>query len=578
MVPMSVPTSVLLLILCPHISIFGDPSYSTPNFSDTEKRLICGDSDQKDAIGKSWSQVPFSQARFHMNTFLQDRGYYQAKYDISNDESPSMKVDLGQITYVSQVSVPFFDFDMKRKRYVVGEPLTPRLLDQIEQWVTERLQSYGYGCPIVRSEADPFTGIVNVKIKTGQKQIVTGIRDETTGGIAAGFLDRYNAFEMGNFFNGDLLTVTERRVTNDGVLQGMHFSPLCKRDGITLRRIGVEGAPRLVSFGIGLNTEGLLILKSTFKNTRIGKRASSYDLTAQASAIHQEVSASVHWYHLPFPSRRYLKPVALFRHQNENPFEIGFLKTQILQGTSLDTQSVGLTLTLGPSLEWVKTLHGFGPTFTHFLSLETHATLTSHDYELQIHNPRTGFTTGITAAVNTESMLSTASAQRLNWTGEWLWNYGGYDPPFWLFGVRAGADTLISDERAVSSTRLPPEFFRFLGGAQSLRGFGRYELPYANLSGEQPGAMTSLFTGLEFRFIETPLPLSFQPFLFNDLGWLGNSPFGLDSRLFQSPGFGLRWDSPIGAFRATLAHGIVSPEDKKNPTHFQFYLSFGEEF
>ena len=43
----------------------------------------------------------------------------------------------------------------------------------------------------------------------------------------------------------------------------------------------------------------------------------------------------------------------------------------------------------------------------------------------------------------------------------------------------------------------------------------------------------------------------------------------------------MRWESPIGAMRATLAHGFASPTGtltRAGHEHWQFYFSFGEEF
>ena len=565
--------------ICPKIVFEHDSRDSFTGFTDTEKRLICGDTEIQDAVGDSWKDIPFSQSKFHLNTFLQDRGYYQAHYSQESKADGIRIVDAGTLSRVrrleSENAPPHFD--LNRKRNVLGQPLTPLLLDQLEQWVFERVQALGYACPVVSSGANPETGVIVIKLQLGSQQKVVRILDQSLGGIAPGFLNRYNAFELGREFNGDLLTITERRITNEGVLQGVHFKPSCQEDGVALLRSGIEGPPRLLSVGFGLNTEGFLIVKSTWKNSRLGKRASLYEITGIASAKDQELRASINWYYLPYSSRRYLRPAVALRHLNETPYEYSNLQNQILSGTSYDSQKIGMTFRVGPNLDLIRKIRGNGLKDSHFLALETQVGLMSHGYELALKNPRTGYTASLLMDLNDRSILSDATAQKLYLSWEGLWNFRDYDPPLWVLGFRGGAATTVTGERPGPGTVLPPSFFQYLGGSQSIRGFGRFELP-----GDQNGSLTSFFGGVEFRLVESPLPLKIQPIGFVDFGWLGNEPFQVAGPLYWSPGVGLRWDSPVGSFRGTLAHGYIAgggkPPQADELSHLQFYLSFGEEF
>jgi outer membrane translocation and assembly module TamA len=94
------------------------------------------------------------------------------------------------------------------------------------------------------------------------------------------------------------------------------------------------------------------------------------------------------------------------------------------------------------------------------------------------------------------------------------------------------------------------------------------ELPVVN-----GGGLTSGFVGLETRLSQT-LPFDLDPFVFMDFGEISNSAALLSAPLYWSPGVGVRWASPIGPVRTTLAHGFVG----NSADHFQFYLSLGEEF
>ncbi|MBC7691281.1 MAG: BamA/TamA family outer membrane protein [Methylotenera sp.] len=553
---------------CPHITIKGE---NIPKFTDTEKRLICGDPKTDDAVGDSWKSIPNSQAKFSLDTFLQSRGYFDAVYEMRED---GFSVNVGKPTQVKALvgvgSPP--DLELFRKRRVVGEILTPALLDKVEQWTAQRLQGIGYACPEIKSEADPKTGIITVAMVPGEKQIAARVIDESSGGITPGILDRYNAFNFGKLFNGDLLVLSERRILRDGVLQGLHFSNACEKEGVVIKRTGIEGPPRLLTVGFGTNTEGLLLVKASWKNTRIGRRASLIDVTALASSKTQQVNATMNWYNFAHTSRRYIQPSIAFIHANENPYEISEVRTQLHEATSYDSQDIGLTFKAGPTLEFIKTARGNGPKDSHFLSFETDTSLTSHYNEFYFKSPRTGYRVDLTTFFNSDPIYSETTAERINLDWEALWNYRNFDPPLWVLGFRGGLGTVVSGERPGPGTKLPPHFLRYLGGSENLRGFGRQEL-----TDKGSGAMSSVSAGVEWRWVESPLPFDLQPFVFTDLGLLGLNPLDFDSPLYWSPGLGIRWESPVGALRATLAHGYASGQPPE-VSHLQFYFSFGEEF
>jgi translocation and assembly module TamA len=193
----------------------------------------------------------------------------------------------------------------------------------------------------------------------------------------------------------------------------------------------------------------------------------------------------------------------------------------------------------------------------------------SYTYErfLVTTGPQAGFQFGLTADFNARSAFSDVTAQRLNGTGEYLYNLNNYDPPLWIFGLRYGFGLVFTGED--SRAALPANFFQYLGGSQNLRGFGRLELP----NDGQGGGLTSAFLGAEVRLSQT-LPFNVDPFLFVDLGGIGRTSFSFDLPLFWSPGVGLRWASPIGPVRTTLAQGFIG----NTSDHLQLYISLGEEF
>jgi translocation and assembly module TamA len=451
----------------------------------------------------------------------------------------------------------------ERRRKLIGQTLTPSILSATEKWVEKRVRALGYPCPKFKTDGDPETGIIRVHVETGPLQNLHEIVEHDLPGIRPGTLRRYDAFEMERPYNEDLLVVSENRITVQGLFQNMRYLGSCGPDGAIVREDIVAGPPRILVAGIGFDTEGLVRVKAAWKNTRLGGNASSFNISAFASSKDQLLDFSLDWYHLPHPSRRSLRPLLQLSHANQIHYETLQTRAQFAFSTSYDSQVLGLKALAGPTYDHVHTLAGIGPQTSGFLSLEGQLALRSHEFEYYLTNPRTGWETGLTADFNSSHVASSASAQRLSWNARALWNFREYDPPLFVFGARVGARTLVTGDPG----GIPPNFRQYLGGSTDLRGFGLQELP------GPVGGLSSGYVSLEARLVAT-LPLNIEPFLFYDLGAVGANPFELDEPIYHSPGMGLRWASPIGVIRTTIAHGYGSGV----PSHWQFYLSFGEEF
>lgn len=557
-------------LICPTLLVSGELD---PGLTDVERRLACGDPEGA-GTGNPWRTVPLSQARYHLRIFLQQRGYHHPK--ITESEGRNI-LEPGEPTRVSEAvaldAPPFFD--LSRKRGVAGERLTPKLLDELENWSVSELQRLGYPCPRVVARANAETGRIELQVEEGRAAVFGPVSEESIPGLRDGTLRRYDAFREGGPFNDLWLKVTAHRILLDDVVQSAHFAPLCEefeRSGlpaVRIRQETVAGAPRLLAIGFGLNTEGLLLLRTSWRNGRLGPGASSYQAVALGSAREQSLSLETQWYFRDRPSRLRFRPVLELRHENEEFFEQLALLARLTPATSWDGDWIGLQGGLGPSLNFYRTLRGAGVGMSRFLSLDGDLRLQTHDFEYFAASPRSGYRFTLRANGTRDGFLSEVSAARglLGW--ELLWNLRERDPPLWVLGIRGAAASTLTPERTGAGTRLPLDYIHFLGGSADLRGWGRRELPDAN------GALSAVFSDVELRLVGQ-LPLGFEPFAFLDLGAAGREPASLDSPVYRSPGLGLRWSSPIGVFRASVAHGF--PETETTPSHFQFYLSYGEEF
>ena len=555
----------LLLELCPSVVL---DEKIDPELNDTEKRLLCGDPDSP-----SWNHLPHNQVEFNLKNFLQDRGYFQPSF---NDSPEKISVNLGHQTRVSGVQARGTpeSLHLERKRKLVGEVLTPRLLDNYQGWLIRELKSEGYACAEIKSDADPDSGLITLEIKPHALQTLDTIQESDVPGLLRGILRRYDAFKLGELYNEDWLSLSERRLLSEGLVESAHFTTLCtvpkdgsKEPNAKVIQEVVAGPPRVLVLGVGVNTERGPIGRVSWKNTRLGNTSSSVTVAAQGSFKDQRLYSIFDWYFHPEPSRVSLRPLAEFKHVNEQYYEYTDTRGQVALSNTWDSYAIGAWARMGPTLDIYRTLNGPGVDHSKFLSWETQAQIQSHDFEFYLNSPRSGFRVQTTVDLNSRAFVSDATAERFTLLGEALWNYRHYDPPLWVFGVRGGLSSVLTPERPGPGTILPANYLQYLGGSTDLRGFGRQELP---LSGN--GSLTSVFVSLEVRKSEF-LHVSLEPLFFLDLGALGDTPFQLQAPIYYSPGFGLRWASPVGVFRGTAAHGFPGELG-----HWQFLVSFGEEF
>jgi outer membrane protein assembly factor BamA len=555
--------------LCPTWIVIGKLD---PGLTDGEKRLVCGDPEKKPKVpNEAWREIPFPQARYNFRNFLQERGYHHPRFRYTDSSMNRSIVELGEKTRVKGAVLEGDEgwVDLSRRRKIVGQPLTPSLLDTLEKWVYEQMRAKGFGCPVVTSLADPDTGEIVVHVTPGQRQTITFVSQDAIPGTHPNILRRYDAFGLGDVFNGDLLTVTENRISSLRLVESTHFTTSCHPDGVHAHQVVVPGFPHVLTAGAGINTEGALLGKVSWRDTRLGYSGSLLDISAYASSKLQSLQSQLQWYYLPYVSRLFLFPLVQFAHRNEVHFEVITLRSQFGFATTQEHQKWGASYFLGPTLDFYRTLRGVGAPSSRLFSLEGRVDIKSHYYEYYAAEPQSGYRLSFIGDLNYKGYFSDFTAQRLSASGEALWNVGGFSPPLWIVGFRALLGTVLTQEALGPNTIIPPSIQRYLGGSMDIRGFGRQELP----TGTEVGGLTSAYFGVELRLSHT-LPVRVDPFVFFDVGALGSTSFDLEAPVYWSPGIGIRWVSPIGALRTTFAHGYSGT----NPQHWQFFLSLGEEF
>ncbi len=557
-----------LLEVCPGYEI--DASKNI-RFNANEKKLICGD-----AEAKSWSKIPVFEAKYFIKVFLQDRGYY---YPSFSKQGSTIIIYPGNKTYIKKVEVignpPRF-FNINKRWKTTGSALTPNELDNLEDWSELQLKNNGYPCPEAQTRANAKTGIVQVHIEPGNLNRISEITEEPVPGLRKGTLKRYRAFDIGNIYDAKKLQLTSNRIENlYGILQSSYFLTKCTPNGASLTQKSITGPRRLINIGVGASTEDYIIGKLLWKWVRLGKNGSSLQMFLRGSYREQRLKFEGDIYPLPFPTSWHLIPSITTSRHNEKRFEYTSSALNLPAAYYTDTNNLHIDLSFGPSFNHEYTVRGAQKGHTFFVSNIIKFKITSHDFEYYLNEPHQGFYIKTKINLNHDKLGSKVTAQKIEVESQTLFNIGKYDHPLFVLALRGLIGSTITNTQATNFGKLPPNFFYYLGGSETLRGFERKELPNATR-----GALTALYAGAEIR-LANYFPLNIQPLAFVDFAALGDKSIDLDFPIYWSPGFGLRWPSLIGVFRLTFGHGLLIQNDNASNNslkHWQVYLSYGEEF
>ena len=550
---------------CPSIVFTG----AALRLTAAERRLVCGDPQTE-----GWKSIPLNEAEYFLRSFLQQRGYQNPRFDAGGGR---LAIDAGAETVISRLTVEGMPpgRDPSKLRKIAGQPLTPKQLDAVETALRGLLQNGGYACPQIKISADAKTGEVSADVAPGPLETIGRIEPAKLDGVDPRVFRRYEAFRYGAPIDLRLLNLTAERTLADALFMSAYYDVVCSTTGMSIAQRVVEGKPREFKIGAGADTEGYLVGTIQWTHSRIGWRASEAEAALVTSNLQQSAEASLHAYASP-ESRAYLMPRALVERRNELRYSAVLSKESLEPGESWDLDGERLEVRAGPAFNYVHMLTGPGPSNDGYFSIDTRTDLASHLFEYYARDPREGWQSSFETSSRVQGAYSDITAHQLKLSAEKLWNLGRYDPPLLVLGTRGYAATTAVNDRAGAFQRLSPEARYFPGGDADLRGASREQIPSDN-----EGFLTAVYDGLELRMGDV-LPYGLQPFLFIDGAMAGRLYFHLDPDVYWSPGLGLRWATPVGSLRTTIAHGELWHRDTASAPlfspHWQFFFSFGKEF
>lgn len=550
--------------VCPGIAFAG----RGVSLSDSERRLACGDQDSE-----AWKDVPRAQVRRLLAAFLQKRAYYRPVFA---ERGATLIVDPGPRTLITRLSGTGLPpgLDLTKRRRVVGEPMTPAMLDSISGSVSTELQNRGIACPAPELSADARTGVVSVAVSSAVPHVVNRIEEPQLPGIAPTIFRRFEAFERGKPMDQRLFTITSDRIMSQALFVNSRYDVSCATSGVTIVHRVAAGPPRLVRVGIGMDTEGYAHLRAQWQHSRIGARASSAETTLLASSKEQSLESSEHVYFSDL-SRFALLPQAVAGRSDEPDYETLYAQVSMNPSMTWDDQGAHVEADAGPALQYIDTRRGLGPPGSTFLAFNAHAELTSHLFEYFLREPQRGSRVSLDTASRVAGIDSRLTAHRGRLSTEKLWNLGDFEPPLLILGERNWAGTVWVRDHRAAAEQLPPSYRFFLGGDADYRGVGEQKLP-----GDAIGYFTGVYQSLELRLGDV-LPHKVQPFAFFDAAMGGRTSFHLERDVYYAPGFGARWSAPFGSIRGTIARSIQwrrEADTPERPSRWQYFFSYGLEF
>ncbi len=555
--------------LCEHVVVMDGKL----KLNDNERVLVCG----TDRGGEGWKTIPLPQVTLQLKSILQNQGYLAPRFE---RDVESIKVWLGERSKISNLRVEgaIGVLHSEKKRKIVGYPMEPAQLNEVEAWAYGELRKQGYACAKVTIEAHEWDREVVVFAGLPPKKRIGKINVGDLDGLNPDVLNRYRPFEGGEIYDIRLTQLMASRLLADGLFQSAYFTVKCHEDLVDLTLETAVGRPKIFRFGVGASTEEFpVFLDATFKNARLDDKASAFTINGHASnrKVKFDLGSELYW--IPGSTRSFFGPRFKVERKVESSYETNLVAGGADIGRNWDFLNVRLNGRWGATLNYTKKVAGIGPTEAFYPTIDGSLAITNHDYEASVRDQYEGWNAQFFYRGQNKGLGSKLDANRYRFDLKSLWNVGGFSPPLFVFGTRLEAITVDADELTGSQNRdlLPVEDRIYLGGDQNLRGFGRQSINNANL-----GYLSSLYLGFELRLVES-LPYKIQPFLLFDAAKVGNQRYTLDPPVFASEGLGIRWASPFGTLRGSIARGHVIQSDNTTVGYdpqWVFFGSFGQEF
>jgi outer membrane protein insertion porin family/translocation and assembly module TamA len=584
------------------------------------------------ATGAS-SKLPWGQKRYfdreqfeadmkRIVAFYKDRGYPDARvrsFDVKlsqdqNSVAITVNIDEGQPTRVSKVVLEGFDVLPDQHRYnldtklplKVGQPLDRALLQASREAALDELRDHGYAYATVRVSEEPGPAdrqeIVTFQGTAGPLTHVGPVEISGNSSVSDNVVRRQLTYKPGELYQQSKLRESQRKLYGLELFNFVNVEPLNTDERVTqvpTRVTVTEGKHRKMNFGFGYGSEERARAQVDWRHVNFFGGARTAGVQARYSSLDRGVK-------LNFKEPYFLSPRFSFNatgqswHTDEPAFKLNTNGGRFTI-TREFARAGGPVLASQPATTLAFTYANEREDYS--ISNATLRDLTQRDELIALGlDPRTGTGGGQRSAVSLDAGRNTAdnpldakhgyvASLHLEQAGRWLrgsYDYyeltaeGRYYVPVGQLAILAIKATAGSIDAFGPQERKVPFFKRyFLGGATSLRGWGRFDVAPLSGSGLPIGGHSFMDFSTELRF---PAFANISGVLFMDGGNVWTNPWDINlNDLHYDIGPGIRYKTPIGPIRMDIGYQLnripgLLVNGKPETRRFRVHFSIGQAF
>ena len=567
----------------------------------------------------------FSREQFEADlkrvvAFYKDRGYPDAKvasFDVKMNDTQdavdiTLDIDEGQPITVDRIT--FDGFDVLPAAHLTalearlplktGAPLDRALAQASRETALDELKDHGYPYASVRlteretgehSRALTLSATPGTLAHYGEIDVVgnTSVSDKV--------IRRQLLFRPGRVFRLSQLQESQRRLYGLETFQFANVEPEIPEGQqpaiVPIKAVVTEGDKRKVNFGVGYGTEEKARVSIDWRHVNFFGGARTMELEGKYSALSKGGRADFRQPYF-FGPRNNLLLTGQSWHRNEPAYTLNtngarvVVEHRLARGGPLSQRSANTAV----SLTYTGEFQSYGVTQE---ALNTPSFLKTL-IQLGL-DPLTGRGRGLLSSlafdVHRSTADSTVNARHgylLDGHVEQSGKVFGGDYEFTETAIEGRYYATIADRAVVAlrlrgasigsfgESNLKVPFFRryFLGGATSLRGWGRFEVAPL-YSGFPIGGHSMLESSAEFR---VPIWGDLSAVAFLDAGNVWNNAWEAHlGDLRYDVGPGLRYMTPIGPVRVDLGYQLnpipgLLIDGKPQSRRFRFHFSIGQAF
>ena len=556
--------------------------------------------------------------------FYHDRGFPDARissFDVklSQDQSSvaiALNVSEGEPIVAERVDLQGFEplpadhyqSLMARLPLKVGQPFDRALIQATREAALDELKDHGYPYATVRLADEPGSAerkrVLKVTAEPGAVAYHGPLEIQGNSSVGDQVIRRQLTFRRGDLYRQSKLLESQRRLYSLEVFQFANVQPVREEEEqpteIPTRVTVTEGKHRKVNFSFGYGSEERARVEADWRHVNFFGGARTAEVRGRYSRLDRGVRVNLKQPY--FISRNFSIGLEGQYWYNEEPAfelttsggrvtvarEFGRARRSLLGGRP------EMTLSFTYANEWED----------YIVSEDTLADPTSWDELISLGlDPQTGAGSGRRSSFSFDAGRSTThnvldakrgyvASLHLEQAGELLGGDFNYyeisgEARYFLsianravIAVRARAGS-IDGTGATEADSVPFYKRYFLGGATNLRGWGRYEVAPLTEGGQPIGGQSFTNFSTELR---VPIWRNLGAVLFLDGGNVWSNPwdFNLDE-LWYDIGPGIRYNTPIGPFRADLGYQLkripgLLVNGEPEPRRIRFHFSIGQAF